>query len=116
MADLIGKVVRASNNQADSHEYSSRSRTNKSTVRGQHHPGRGFGATLTRTHIELGEEDEIELKNRENIDGIKKTVVTQIVRSGGSEDDDVPEHHERAVSEASSTKAHTEPYSIENHR
>lgn len=114
MADLIGKVVRASNNQ-DSHDYSSRSRATKGRTH-SHHPGRGFGATLTRTHIELGEDDEIELKNRENMEGIKKTVVTEIVRSGNQEDDDVPEHHERAVSEASSTKAHQEPYSIEGHR
>lgn len=115
MADLIGKVVRASNAQ-ESHDYSSRSRTAKSSGR-PNHAGRGFGATLTRTHIELGEEDEVELKERENLEGIKKTIVTEIVRSGPShEDDDIPEHHERAVSEASSTKAHQGPYGIEHAR
>ncbi|KAF4980296.1 hypothetical protein FZEAL_3667 [Fusarium zealandicum] len=113
MADLIGKVVRASNNQ-DSHEYSSRSRTTGKTV--SRPPGR-FGAALARTHIELGEDDEMELNEREGLEGIKKTVVTEIVRSGpNADDDDVPEHHERAVSEASSTKAHQEPYSIEHAR
>lgn len=118
MADLIGKVVRASNNQ-DSNDYSSRSRTTGKSGSRPTHAGR-FGATLTRTHIELGEEDEMELKERENLEGIKKTVVTEIVRTGpghgGHEDDDIPEHHERAVSEASSTKAHQEPYSIEHAR
>ncbi|KAF4470625.1 hypothetical protein FALBO_2470 [Fusarium albosuccineum] len=114
MADLIGKVVRASNNQ-DSHDYSSRSRPTGKTGTRTHGPGR-FGATLTRTHIELGEEDEMELKERENIEGIKKTVVTEVVRSGPEQYDDIPEHHERAVSEASSTKAHQEPYSIEHAR
>ncbi|KAH7260159.1 hypothetical protein FSOLCH5_009491 [Fusarium solani] len=118
MADLIGKVVRASNNQ-DSNDYSSRSRTTGKSGSRPTHAGR-FGATLTRTHIELGEEDEMELKERQNLEGIKKTVVTEIVRTGpghgGHEDDDIPEHHERAVSEASSTKAHQEPYSIEHAR
>ncbi|KAF5026922.1 hypothetical protein F66182_952 [Fusarium sp. NRRL 66182] len=106
MADLIGKVVRASNN--DPRDGSSRSRTN-GTSRAH---GTRFGQTLAsahhRTHIELGEEDEFELKEREKIDGIKKTVVTQIVHSGQNQDDDDStddqEGHERAVSEASSTK------------
>ncbi|KAM5353878.1 hypothetical protein ACJ41O_000528 [Fusarium nematophilum] len=115
MADLIGKVVRASNND-HSNDYSSRSRTAGKSGARPNGPGR-FGATLTRTHIELGEEDEIELKERENLEGIKKTVVTEVVRSGpNGEEYDVPEHHERAVSEASSTKAHQEPYSIEHAR
>ncbi|KAF4967843.1 hypothetical protein FSARC_4678 [Fusarium sarcochroum] len=117
MADLIGKVVRASNhnNGEATHDYSSRSRTTQKTGT---RPGPGrFGGALTRTHIELGEEDEIELKDRENLEGIKKTVVTQVVRSPHSDhEDDVSEHHERAVSEASSTKMHQEPYSIENAR
>lgn len=114
MADLISKVVRASN--ADgSNDYSSRSRSHQTgTTRAQHSR---FGATLTRTHIELGEEDEMELKERENLEGIKKTVVTEITRVGpNGEDDDVPsEHHERAVSEASSTK-HQDHYTIERTR
>ncbi|KAH7144503.1 hypothetical protein B0J13DRAFT_525876 [Dactylonectria estremocensis] len=102
MADLIGKVVRASNAEG-SHEYSSRSRSH---VTGQSRPQHSrFGATLTRTHIELGEEDEMELKERQNLEGIKKTVVTEITRAGphNVDEDDIPEHHERAVSEASST-------------
>ncbi|KAF5614373.1 uncharacterized protein FSUBG_253 [Fusarium subglutinans] len=114
MADLIGKVVRAGNNQADgTHDYSSRSRTTVKT--GARPAGASrFGGGLTRTHIELGEEDEIELKHRENLDGIKKTIVTEVVRSPNSEDDEITEHHERAVSEASSTNARHEPYSIEH--
>ncbi|CAM1509912.1 Fc.00g002470.m01.CDS01 [Cosmosporella sp. VM-42] len=117
MADLIGKVVRASNNQDGTHDYSSRSRTGQTGSRP--HPGR-FGHTLTsahhRTHIELGDDDEMELKERENLEGIKKTVVTEIIRSGpNGEDDDVPELHERAVSEASSTKQlHGRTYSIDH--
>ncbi|CAG7559598.1 unnamed protein product [Fusarium equiseti] len=116
MADLIGKVVRAGNNSGDGeHDYSSRSRTtNKTSTR----PGR-FAGGLTRTHIELGEEDEIELKHRENLAGIKKTVVTHVVRSPNSEpqseqEDEIMEHHERAVSEASSSIPRHEPYSIEH--
>ncbi|KAK7432144.1 hypothetical protein QQZ08_001435 [Neonectria magnoliae] len=115
MADLIGKVVRASNN-ADSNDYSSRGRSHQTGSRPQHSR---FGATLTRTHIELGEEDEMELKERENLEGIKKTVVTEITRMGPTtEEDDIPEHHERAVSEASSTKHHgnQEAYAIERSR
>lgn len=113
MADLIGKVVRAGNNQADgTHDYSSRSRTTVKT--GTRPAGTSrFGGGLTRTHIELGEEDEIELKHRENLEGIKKTVITEVIRSPNSEDDEIMEHHERAVSEASSTNARHEPYSIE---
>jgi hypothetical protein len=109
MADLIGKVVRAGNNdQRNGHDYSSRSRT-----AGTSRPhGTRFGQTLAsahhRTHIELGEEDEYELKEREKIEGIKKTVVTQIVHQGQQQDDDsestAEEHNDRAVSEASSTK------------
>ncbi|KAF5632030.1 hypothetical protein F52700_6547 [Fusarium sp. NRRL 52700] len=109
MADLIGKVVRAGNHdQRGGHDYSSRSRTN-----GTSRPhGTRFGQTLAsahhRTHIELGEEDEYELKEREKIEGIKKTVVTQIVHQNQQQDDDsestVEEHGDRAVSEASSTK------------
>ena len=112
MADLIGKVVRASNQQGN-HDYSSRSRTGQTGSRP--HPSR-FGHTLTRTHIELGDDDEMELKERENLEGIKKTVVTEIIRSGpNGEEDDVPELHERAVSEASSTKQlHGRTYSIEH--
>ncbi|KAI5457769.1 hypothetical protein BGZ63DRAFT_364545 [Mariannaea sp. PMI_226] len=111
MADLIGKVVRASNAEG-SNEYSTRSRGAQS--RPQHSR---FGATLTRTHIELGEDDEMELKERENLEGIKKTVVTEITRVGPGEDDDIPEHHERAVSEASSTKLrHEDPYTIDHAR
>jgi hypothetical protein len=114
MADLIGKVVRAGNNQVDgTHDYSSRSRTTVKT--GTRPAGAGrFGGGLTRTHIELGEEDEIELKHRENLEGIKKTIVTEVIRSPNSEDDEIMEHHERAVSEASSTNARHEPYSIEH--
>ncbi|KAG5797373.1 hypothetical protein H9Q69_003614 [Fusarium xylarioides] len=114
MADLIGKVVRAGNNQADgTHDYSSRSRTTVKT--GTRPVGASrFGGGLTRTHIELGEEDEIELKHRENLEGIKKTIVTEVIRSPNSEDDEIMEHHERAVSEASSTNARHEPYSIEH--
>uniref|UniRef100_A0A0D2Y2F5 Integral membrane protein n=1 Tax=Fusarium oxysporum (strain Fo5176) TaxID=660025 RepID=A0A0D2Y2F5_FUSOF len=114
MADLIGKVVRAGNNQADgTHDYSSRSRTTVKT--GTRPAGASrFGGGLTRTHIELGEEDEIELKHRENLEGIKKTVITEVIRSPNSEDDEIMEHHERAVSEASSTNARHEPYSIEH--
>ena len=116
MADLIGKVVRASN-QDGTHDYSSRSRTAQTGSRP--HPSR-FGANITnthhRTHIELGDEDEMELKERENLEGIKKTVVTEIIRTGpNGDDDDVPELHERAVSEASSTKLHGRQYSMEHH-
>ncbi|KAM0200729.1 hypothetical protein ACHAPA_008171 [Fusarium lateritium] len=114
MADLIGKVVRAGNNQADGpHDYSSRSRT---TIKTGTRPGQGrFGGALTRTHIELGDEDEIELKGRQNLDGIKKTVVTEVVRSPNSDlEDEITEHHERAVSEASSSNTHNEPYSLEH--
>ncbi|KAF7559791.1 hypothetical protein G7046_g4349 [Stylonectria norvegica] len=119
MADLIGKVVRASNQHEGSHDYnSSRSRTAQT---GSSRPNQSrFGATLTsahhRTHIELGDDDEMELKERENLEGIKKTVVTEIIRSGpNGEEDDVPELHERAVSEASSTKQlHSRQYSIDN--
>ncbi|KAF5563707.1 hypothetical protein FNAPI_2546 [Fusarium napiforme] len=109
MADLIGKVVRAGNNdQRNGHDYSSRSRT---TGTSRPH-GTRFGQTLAsahhRTHIELGEEDEYELKEREKIEGIKKTVVTQIVHQDQQQDDDsestAEEHNDRAVSEASSTK------------
>ncbi|KAG5794569.1 hypothetical protein H9Q69_006385 [Fusarium xylarioides] len=109
MADLIGKVVRAGNNDnRGGHDYSSRSRT---TGTSRPH-GTRFGQTLAsahhRTHIELGEEDEYELKEREKIEGIKKTVVTQIVHQGQQQDDDsefiAEEHNDRAVSEASSTK------------
>ncbi|KAF4982473.1 hypothetical protein FZEAL_1898 [Fusarium zealandicum] len=115
MADLIGKVVRASNVQ--NHEYSSRSRT---TGTGRQHPSR-FGATLAsahhRTHIELGEEDEYELKEREKLEGIKKTVVTQVVRSGanGDEEDGQMEPDERTISESSSTKHlhHDRKYSVD---
>ncbi|KAH6893447.1 hypothetical protein B0T10DRAFT_527830 [Thelonectria olida] len=112
MADLISKVVRASN--ADgSNDYSSRSRSHPTAGTRPNHSR--FGATLTRTHIELGEEDEMELKERQNLEGIKKTVVTEITRVGpNGEDDDVPEHHERAVSEASSTKH--QDYTIERTR
>ncbi|KAH7000223.1 hypothetical protein EDB80DRAFT_106331 [Ilyonectria destructans] len=117
MADLIGKVVRASNNEG-SHEYSSntRSRTHQTGSRPNHSR---FGATLNRTHIELGEEDEMELKERQNLEGIKKTVVTEIVRVGpNGEEDDIPEHHERAVSEASSTKhaGNQESFTIQHAR
>lgn len=114
MADLIGKVVRASNNQ--DHDYSSRSRTNGTS---RQHPSR-FGHTLAsthhRTHIELGEEDEYELKEREKIEGIKKTVVTQVTRSGPSENDDDSheEADDREISESSSTKQlHQRQYSVE---
>lgn len=109
MADLIGKVVRASNNDPrGGHDYSSRSRTNGAS---RAH-GTRFGNTLAsahhRTHIELGEEDEYELNQREKIDGIKKTVVTKIVHSGEQKQDDsdstVEDQHDNAVSEASSTK------------
>lgn len=114
MADLIGKVVRASNNQ--DHDYSSRSRTNGTS---RQHPSR-FGHTLAsthhRTHIELGEEDEYELKEREKIEGIKKTIVTQVTRSGPGENDD-DSHEEiddREISESSSTKQlHQRQYSVE---
>ncbi|KAF4465515.1 hypothetical protein FALBO_7646 [Fusarium albosuccineum] len=114
MADLIGKVVRASNHETPN--YSSRSRTNGTN---RPHPSR-FGTTLAsahhRTHIELGEEDEYELKEREKLEGIKKTVVTQVVRTGPRQDDEEssPEDHERAVSEASSTKhLHQRQFSVE---
>ena len=79
MADLIGKVVRAGNNDPRNggNDYSSRSRT---TGTSRAHGGR-FGNTLAsahhRTHIELGEDDEYELREREKIDGIKKTVVLE---------------------------------------
>lgn len=114
MADLIGKVVRASNGQDNTHDYSSRSRTGQTGSRP--HPSRfGVASTHHRTHIELGDDDEMELKERENLEGIKKTVVTEIIRSGpNGEDEDVPELHERAVSEASSTKLHGRQYSIEH--
>ncbi|RMJ10754.1 hypothetical protein BHE90_005307 [Fusarium euwallaceae] len=114
MADLIGKVVRASNNQ--DHDYSSRSRTNGTS---RQHPSR-FGATIAsthhRTHIELGEEDEFELKEREKIEGIKKTIVTQVTRSGPSENDDDSQGDidDREISESSSTKQlHQRQYSVE---
>ncbi|RSL44844.1 hypothetical protein CEP54_014524 [Fusarium duplospermum] len=115
MADLIGKVVRASNTNQD-HDYSSRSRTNGTS---RQHPSR-FGATIAsthhRTHIELGEEDEYELKEREKIEGIKKTIVTQVTRSGPSDNDD-DSHEEiddREISESSSTKQlHQRQYSVE---
>ncbi|EXK75722.1 hypothetical protein FOQG_19512 [Fusarium oxysporum f. sp. raphani 54005] len=108
MADLIGKVVRASNNDSRDRKYSnSRSRT---TGTSRPH-GTRFGQTLAsahhRTHIELGEEDEYELKEREKIEGIKKTVVTQIVHSGQQQQDDdctAEDQNDNAVSEASSTK------------
>lgn len=92
MADLIGKVVRASNNDI-SGDYSSRSRTANT----RSNPTR-FHNTLAsahhRTRIEIGEEDEMELKERENLEGIKRTVVTEITHSGPSGDDDeVPEEH-----------------------
>lgn len=114
MADLIGKVVRASN-QEGTHDYSSRSRTGQA---GSRPNASRFGGNITsthhRTHIELGDDDdEMELKERENLEGIKKTVVTEIIRSG-PDDDDVPELHERAVSEASSTKLQGRPYGIEH--
>ncbi|KAM0217634.1 hypothetical protein ACHAQI_001683 [Fusarium lateritium] len=119
MADLIGKVVRASNNDPQGHDYSSRSRTT-----GTSRPGGRFGQTLAsahhRTHIELGEEDEYELREREKIDGIKKTVVTQVVHSGQQpqqmdDSDSTAEDHnnDNAVSEASSTKhLHQRKYSV----
>ncbi|KAF5000195.1 hypothetical protein FGRMN_2009 [Fusarium graminum] len=113
MADLIGKVVKAGNSQGDgARDYSSRSRT---TIKTGTRPGPGrFGGGLTRTHIELGDEDEIELKGREDVEGIKKTVVTEVVRSPNSDQEyEVTEHNERAVSEASSSNTHHEPYSIE---
>ncbi|KAM0352472.1 hypothetical protein ACHAPU_002140 [Fusarium lateritium] len=113
MADLIGKVVKAGNNQGDgAHDYNSRSRT---TIKTGTRPGPGrFGGGLTRTHIELGDEDEIELKGREKVDGIKKTVVTEVIRSPNSDhEDEITEHNERAVSEASSSNTHHESYGIE---
>jgi hypothetical protein len=121
MADLIGKVVRASNSDPNAHDYSSRSRT---TGTSRPH-GTRFGQTLAsahhRTHIELGEEDEYELKEREKIDGIKKTVVTQVVHTGqqpqqqtDDSDSTIDDHNnDRAVSEASSTKhLHQRKYSV----
>ncbi|KAF7548434.1 hypothetical protein G7Z17_g7051 [Cylindrodendrum hubeiense] len=101
MADLIGKVVRASNTNGND-EYSSRSRTQKS---GSAPHNSRFAGTLTRTRIELGEEDEVELRERENLGGIKRTVETRVtVLDQNGDEEDIPEHHERAVSEASSTK------------
>ncbi|KAH6949267.1 hypothetical protein DER45DRAFT_606670 [Fusarium avenaceum] len=120
MADLIGKVVRASNNDPNRHDYSSRSRT---TGTSRPH-GTRFGQTLAsahhRTHIELGEEDEYELQEREKIDGIKKTVVTQVVHTGQQKqqtddsDSTIDDHNnDNAVSEASSTKhLHQRKYSV----
>ncbi|KAH7127915.1 hypothetical protein B0J13DRAFT_453887 [Dactylonectria estremocensis] len=108
MADLIGKVVKASNQQ-NSYDYSSRSRTApKNGTQARHSR---FAGTRTRTHIELGDDDEYELQQRENLQGIKRTVETQVVRSemNVQEDEDLPELHERAVSEASSTKLHKLP-------
>lgn len=121
MADLIGKVVRAGNNDPRNggHDYSSRSRT---TGASRAH-GTRFGNTLAsahhRTHIELGEDDEYELREREKIDGIKKTVVTKIVHSGEQKqmddsDSTVEDHNnDVAASEASSTKhLHQRKYSV----
>ncbi|RYC78562.1 hypothetical protein BFJ63_vAg18565 [Fusarium oxysporum f. sp. narcissi] len=118
MADLIGKVVRAGNNDPRNHDYSSRSRT---TGTSRPH-GTRFGQTLAsayhRTHIELGEEDEYELKEREKIEGIKKTVVTQIVHQGQQQQEDhdstAEDQNDNAVSEASSTKHlhHQRKYSV----
>ncbi|RBR06495.1 uncharacterized protein FIESC28_11041 [Fusarium coffeatum] len=120
MADLIGKVVRAGNNDPRNggNDYSSRSRT---TGASRAH-GR-FGNTLAsahhRTHIELGEDDDYELKEREKIEGIKKTVVTKIVHTGepkqmDDSDSTVEDHNnDVATSEASSTKhLHQRKYSV----
>ncbi|KAF4993054.1 hypothetical protein FGRMN_6742 [Fusarium graminum] len=109
MADLIGKVVRAGNNDPrGAGDYASRSRTT-GTSRAHGRFGQTLASAHHRTHIELGDEDEYELKEREKIDGIKKTVVTQIVHSNQQkqvEDDDstAEDQNDRAVSEASSTK------------
>jgi hypothetical protein len=119
MADLIGKVVRAGNaDNRGGNDYSSRSRT---TGASRAH-GTRFGNTLAsahhRTHIELGEEDEYELKQREKIEGIKKTVVTKITHSGeqpqqDDSDSTAEDQHDNAVSEASSTKhLHQRNYSV----
>ncbi|KAM0240254.1 hypothetical protein ACHAPO_002150 [Fusarium lateritium] len=120
MADLIGKVVRASNNdpRGGGNDYSSRSRT---TGASRAH-GTRFGNTLAsahhRTHIELGDDDEYELNEREKIDGIKKTVVTKITHSGEQKLDDSDSTNEdhnndNAVSEASSTnRLHQRNYSV----
>ncbi|KAH6887042.1 hypothetical protein B0T10DRAFT_575493 [Thelonectria olida] len=91
MADLIGKVVRASSNAnaGGSSGYNNRSRTYQSnsrtyqsritqTLAGAHH----------RTHIELGEEDELERQERQKLEGIKKTIVTEIVRVGPGDEED----------------------------
>jgi hypothetical protein len=89
MADLIGKVVRASSNANASNGYNTRSRTYQSnphtyqsriahTLTGTHH----------RTHIELGEEDELEHQERQKLEGIKKTVVTEIITVGPGDEEE----------------------------
>lgn len=119
MADLIGKVVRAGNNdpRGGGNDYSSRSRT---TGASRAH-GTRFGNTLAsahhRTHIELGEDDEYELEQREKIEGIKKTVVTKITHTGEQKLDDsdstAEDQNDNAISEASSTKhLHQRNYSV----
>ncbi|QPC61810.1 hypothetical protein HYE67_004041 [Fusarium culmorum] len=119
MADLIGKVVRAGNNdhRGGGNDYSSRSRT---TGASRAH-GTRFGNTLAsahhRTHIELGEDDEYELEQREKIEGIKKTVVTKITHTGEQKLDDsdstAEDQNDNAISEASSTNhLHQRNYSV----
>ncbi|KAH6874560.1 hypothetical protein B0T10DRAFT_521725 [Thelonectria olida] len=89
MADLIGKVVRASSHANASNGYNTRSRTYQTGSRT--YPSR-LAHTLTgthhRTHIELGEEDEMELKERQKLEGIKKTVVTEIIRVGPNDEEE----------------------------
>ncbi|KAH6967726.1 hypothetical protein BKA56DRAFT_497348 [Ilyonectria sp. MPI-CAGE-AT-0026] len=103
MADLIGKVVRASNNNADSNYDYNRSKSGKTTSNTHH--SRFAGTLTTRTHIELGDEDEQELQERENLQGIKRTVQTRVVvLDPHGDEESIPEHHQRAVSEASSSQ------------
>ncbi|KAF5556148.1 hypothetical protein FMEXI_1281 [Fusarium mexicanum] len=110
MADLITKVVRAKKgNCLDSYNHASHSAKNNSR---SHH--NQISTILARPRSRSGEEDEVELNDRGSRDGIQKTVVTKVVVSGAHEmeDDDVPEHHERAVSETGSSKLQ-KPYGVE---
>ncbi|RSL77094.1 hypothetical protein CDV31_017346 [Fusarium ambrosium] len=106
MADLIGKVVQASN--TENHDYSSRSWGNGTARQYTSRFGHILANTQHRTHIEIGQEDEYGLQEREKIRGIKKTVVTQVTHSGPSENDDDSHEDEeiddREISESSSTK------------
>ncbi|KAK6217749.1 jun-like transcription factor [Pestalotiopsis sp. IQ-011] len=105
MAELIGKVVRASNHESGERTHSTDRRYNKKGNSSAGKTQRTFMDTLSRaaghnrTHVELGSQEYVSdtelqrVRNGNNDDrelhGIQRTIITQVVHTKAHDDDDL---------------------------